>query len=87
MLVNATEMLKKAKAGHYAVGQLWDAVPIWFLYSSVLDVERCADLFLYIVFFGHWAECTFASIVCSLRLNFQPGMWQRYGQGSVGGYC
>ena len=30
---------------------LWDAVPIWFLYSSVLDVERCADLFLYIVFF------------------------------------
>ena len=32
---------------------LWDAVPIWFLYSSVLDVERCADLFLYIVFF--WA--------------------------------
>ena len=58
---------------------LWDAVPIWFLYSSVLDVERCADLFLYIVFFGHWAECTFASIVCSLRLNFQPGMWQRYG--------
>ena len=58
---------------------LWDAVPIWFLYASVLDVERCADLFLYIVFFGHWAECTFASIVCSLRLNFQPGMWQRYG--------
>ena len=31
---------------------LWDAVPIWFLYASVLDVERCADLFLYIVFFG-----------------------------------
>ena len=29
------------------------AVPIWFLYASVLDVERCADLFLYIVFFGH----------------------------------
>ena len=58
---------------------MWDAVPIWFLYSSVLDVERCADLFLYIVFFGHWAEYTFASIVCSLRLNFQPGMWQRYG--------
>ena len=58
---------------------LWDAVPIWFLYSSVLDVERCADLFLYIVFFGHWAGCTFASILCSLRLNFQPGMWQRYG--------
>ena len=56
-----------------------NTVPIWFLYSSVLDVERCADLFLYIVFFGHWAECTFASIVCSLRLNFQPGMWQRYG--------
>ena len=56
-----------------------NTVPIWFLYSSVLDVERCADLFLYIVFLGHWAECTFASIVCSLRLNFQPGMWQRYG--------
>ena len=56
-----------------------NTVPIWFLYASVLDVERCADLFLYIVFFGHWAECTFASIVCSLRLNFQPGMWQRYG--------
>ena len=31
---------------------MWDAVPIWFLYASVLDVERCADLFLYIVFFG-----------------------------------
>ena len=57
----------------------WNAVPIWFLYASVLDVERCTDLFLYIVFFWHWAECTFASIVCSLRLNFQPGMWQRYG--------
>ena len=28
-----------------------NTVPIWFLYSSVLDVERCADLFLYIVFF------------------------------------
>ena len=58
---------------------MWDAVPIWFLYASVLDVERCADLFLYIVFFWHWAGCTFASILCSLRLNFQPGMWQRYG--------
>ena len=23
---------------------LWDAVPIWFLYASVLDVGRCADL-------------------------------------------
>ena len=22
---------------------LWDAVPIWFLYASVLVVERCAD--------------------------------------------
>lgn len=30
-----------------------NTVPIWFLYASVLDVERCADLFLYIVFFGH----------------------------------
>ena len=30
---------------------LWDAVPIWFLYASVLVVERCADFFLYIVFF------------------------------------
>ena len=30
-----------------------NTVPIWFLYASVLDVERCADLFLYIVlFFG-----------------------------------
>ena len=29
-----------------------NTVPIWFLYSSVLDVERCADLFLYIVFLG-----------------------------------
>ena len=107
---------------------MWDAVPIWFLYASVLDAGCCADLFfwgygrllywLWIVlrpfsvcfgvgcgmlcrsgscilrcwtwnavpiyfyilcFFGHWAECTFASIVCSLRLNFQPGMWQRYG--------
>ena len=58
---------------------LWDAVPIWFLYASVLVVERCADFFLYVVFFCHWAGCTFASIVCSLRLNFQPGMWQRYG--------
>ena len=56
-----------------------NTVPIWFLYASVLDVERCADLFLYIVFFWHWAGCTFASILCSLRLNFQPGMWQRYG--------
>ena len=26
---------------------MWDAVPIWFLYSSVLDVERCADLFFW----------------------------------------
>ena len=25
---------------------LWDAVPIWFLYASVLVVERCADFFL-----------------------------------------
>ena len=58
---------------------LWDAVPIWFLYASVLVVERCADFFLYVVFFCHWAGCTFASILCSLRLNFQPGMWQRYG--------
>lgn len=32
---------------------LWDVVPIWFLYASVLVVERCADFFLYIVFF--WA--------------------------------
>ena len=105
-----------------------DAVPIWFLYASVLGVERCADLFFrgygrilywlrkvlrpFSVFFGvgygtlcrsgscmlrywlwdvvpifsyilcffwHWAGCTFASILCSLRLNFQPGMWQRYG--------
>ena len=56
-----------------------NTVPIWFLYASVLDVERCADLFLYIVFFWHWAGCIFASILCSLRLNFQPGMWQRYG--------
>lgn len=104
------------------------AVPIWFLYASVLDSGCCADLFflgygrllywLWIVlrpfsvcfgvgcgmlcrsgscilrcwtwnavpiyfyilcFFLHWAGCTFASIVCSLRLNFQPGMWQRYG--------
>ena len=30
---------------------IWDAVPIWFLYASVLVVERCADFFLYIVFF------------------------------------
>ncbi len=29
-----------------------NTVPIWFLYASVLDVERCADLFLYIVFLG-----------------------------------
>ena len=58
---------------------MWDAVPIWFLYASVLDVERCADFFLYVVFFWHWAGCTFASILCSLRLNFQPGMWQQYG--------
>ena len=29
-----------------------NTVPIWFLYASVLDVERCADLFLYIVIFG-----------------------------------
>ena len=58
---------------------MWDAVPIWFLYASVLVVERCADFFLYVVFFCHWAGCTFASILCSLRLNFQPGMWQRYG--------
>ena len=91
---------------------IWDAVPIWFLYASVLGVERCADLFfrgygrilywmrkvlrpfsvcfgvgcgalcrfflIYCVFL-HWAGCTFASILCSLRLNFQPGMWQRYG--------
>ena len=56
-----------------------NTVPIWFLYASVLDVERCADLFLYIVFFWHWAGYTFASILCSLWLNFQPGMWQRYG--------
>ena len=68
---------------------LWDVVPIWFLYAWVLVVGRCADLvsvcfgigcgalyrfFLYIVFFWHWAGCTFASILCSLRLNFQPGM-------------
>lgn len=26
---------------------LWDAVPIWLLYASVLDVERCADLFFW----------------------------------------
>ena len=30
---------------------VWNAVPIWFLYASVLVVERCADFFLYIVFF------------------------------------
>ena len=30
---------------------IWDAVPIWFLYASVLVVERCADFFLYSVFF------------------------------------
>ena len=71
-----------------------NTVPIWFLYASVLDMERCADLvpvcfgvghgtlcrfiFIYCVFW-HWAGCIFASILCSLRLNFQPGMWQRYG--------
>ena len=53
---------------------LWDSVQIWFLYASVLVVERCADFFLYVVFFCHWAGCTFASILCSLRLNFQPGV-------------
>ena len=26
-------------------------MPIWFLYASVLDAGRCADFFLYIVFF------------------------------------
>ena len=51
-----------------------NTVPIWFLYASVLVVEHCADFFLYVVFFWHWAGCTFASILCSLRLNFQPGM-------------
>ena len=30
---------------------LWNTVPIWFLYASVLVVGRCADFFLYIVFF------------------------------------
>ena len=26
---------------------MWDAVPIWFLYSSVLDAGCCADLFFW----------------------------------------
>ena len=62
---------------------LWDAVPIWFLYASVLVVERCADFFLYVVFFCHWAGCTFASILCSLRLNFSRGCGS--GMGCCGG--
>ena len=31
---------------------MWDAVPIWFLYASVLDAGCCADLF-----FGDTAGC------------------------------
>ena len=43
-------------------------------------LRSVVPIFSYILcFFWHWAGCTFASILCSLRLNFQPGMWQRYG--------
>ena len=35
---------------------MWDAVPIWFLYASVLEEEICADLFLYILLFGQYSE-------------------------------
>ena len=33
---------------------MWDAVPIWFLYASVLIVGHCADLVS--VFFGTYGD-------------------------------
>ena len=62
------------------------------LYASVLDAEHCADLVPVFFGIGRGTLCRFVFIYCvflaldrmyirfySLRLNFQLGMWLRYG--------
>ena len=43
----------------------WNVVPIWFLYSSVLIVVRCADLVP--VFFDIYGDTLCRSCFCILR--------------------
>ncbi len=43
---------------------MWDAVPIWFLYASVLVVERCADLVPVCFGVGRGTLCRFIFIYC-----------------------
>ena len=43
---------------------MWDAVPIWFLYASVLVVERCADLVPVFFGVGRGVLCRFFLICC-----------------------
>ena len=43
---------------------MWDAVPIWFLYASVLVVGRCADLVPVCFGVGRGTLCRFIFIYC-----------------------
>ena len=43
---------------------MWDAVPIWFLYTSVLVVGCCADLVPVCFGIGCGALCRFFLICC-----------------------
>ena len=43
---------------------MWDAVPIWFLYASVLIVGHCADLVSVCFGVGCGVLCRFIFIYC-----------------------
>ena len=43
---------------------MWDAVPIWFLYASVLIVGHCADLVSVCFGVGRGTLCRFIFIYC-----------------------
>ena len=73
---------------------MWNVVPIWFLYSSVLMVVRCADLRsaicdLVLGFFGTYSGTLGRSGPCILRyLWWYAGpIWSLYSSILIGIFC
>ena len=71
----------------------WNVVPIWFLYSSVLIVVRCADLVP--VFFDTYRNILYQSDIsgqdaqsASIPRMFFPVSWKRQPEeGGIGPGC
>ena len=61
----------------------WNVVPIWFLYSSVLMVVRCADLVS--VFWILW--CFFDVCFCPMLWLFPVGWKRQPEEGGIGPGC